>query len=99
MLLFKNLSLLAWTLPDGSSPLIPKDEGMGLMIFAFTSRELGFSHTIPPEILKRVNNKRKNEKYSDENAAIILFGKANKRPLTCTPFLRQLQYGQNKEGY
>ena len=40
-------SLLAWTLPDGSRPLIPKDEGMGLIISAFTSRELGYEYTIP----------------------------------------------------
>ena len=59
-------TLLAWTLPDGSRPLIPKDEGMGLMVSAFTCRELGFGHTIPVNVLERVNAKRMNEKYSDE---------------------------------
>ena len=51
-----SFSLLAWTLSDGSYPLIAKDEGMGLMISSFTSRELRFSHTIPSDILERVNN-------------------------------------------
>ena len=92
-------STLAWTLPDGSRPLIPKDEGMGLMISAFTSRELGFAYTIPSDILEKVNKKRKTQKYSDEQAATVLFGSAKKQPLTITPFLRQLEYGQNKEGY
>ena len=30
-------TMLAWTLPDGSRPLLPKDEGMGLMISAYTT--------------------------------------------------------------
>ena len=92
-------TLLAWTLPDGSRPLIPKDEGMGLMVSAFTCRELGFGHTIPVNVLERVNAKRMNEKYSDEKAAITLFGSAKKQLLTSTPFIRRLEYGQNKEGY
>ena len=92
-------SLLAWTLPDGSRPLIPKDEGMGLMISAFTCRELGFAYTIPPDVLVKVNSKRSREKYSDEKAATILFGTAHKPALTSTPFIRQLEYGQNKDGY
>lgn len=31
--------------PDRSCPLVPKDEGMGLIISAFTSRELGFGYS------------------------------------------------------
>ena len=92
-------SLLAWTLPDGSRPLIPKDEGLGLMISAFTCRELGFAHTIPDDILKIVNRKRAKTKYSDESAATKLFGTPTKTSLTTSPFIRQLEYGQNKEGY
>ena len=32
----------AWTAPDGTRGLIPKDEGAGVMISAFVSREYGF---------------------------------------------------------
>ena len=92
-------TLLSWTLPDGSKPLIPKDEGMGLMISAFTCRELGFAHTVPSDIMEKVNKKRMGEMYSDEKAANVLFGSAAKKPLTRSPFLRQLEYGTNKEGY
>ena len=36
-------TLLAWTMPDGAMPLIPKDEGYSLMVSAaITCRELGF---------------------------------------------------------
>ena len=92
-------TLLSWTLPDGSKPLVPKDEGDGVMLSAFTSRELGFGFTVPPNILDEVNKKRENEKYSDEDAATILFGTAKKTKLTTSPFVRELEYGANKEGY
>ena len=93
------MSKLAWTLPDGSRPLVPKDDGMGLMISAFTSRELGFGFSLDEETLKKVNQKRKSEKYSDEAAANIVFGKATKSPLTKSPFVRFLEYGLNKDRY
>ena len=53
---------LAWTLPDGSRPLVPKDEGMGLMVSAFTSRELGFGYSLSYENLMKVNEYRKGQK-------------------------------------
>ncbi len=31
-----------WCMSDGTKPLLPKDEGQGLMVSAFTSRDLGF---------------------------------------------------------
>ena len=92
-------TLLSWTLPDGSKPLIPKDEGAGLMLSAITSRELGFGFTVSESALEAVNEKRMNMKYSDEKAATVLFGKPEKQKLTTTPFVRELEYGQNKEGY
>ena len=55
----KNLlTLLAWTLPDGARPLVPKDEGYGLMLSALTCRELGFGFTVPNHVLKEVNKLR-----------------------------------------
>ena len=68
------LTLLTWTLPDGSKPLSPKDEGYGLMLSGFTSREIGFGCTIPPHILNEINKIRKNQKYSDEAAALEVYG-------------------------
>ena len=52
----KNLfTLCSWTMPDGSKALLPKDEGMGVMVSAFTSREIGFGYTAPEECMKAIN--------------------------------------------
>jgi hypothetical protein len=32
----------AWTAPDGQKPVIPKDEGLGVMISAFAAQKFGF---------------------------------------------------------
>ena len=45
----------AWTGPKGEQGIIPKDEGNGLIISAFQSRELGFGMTLTPEDLEKVN--------------------------------------------
>ena len=37
-----TFSKKAWRSPDGALPLIPKDEGAGIMISAFISREFGY---------------------------------------------------------
>jgi hypothetical protein len=36
----------SWTAPTGQKAIIPKDEGMGVMISAFVSREFGFGLTL-----------------------------------------------------
>ena len=41
----------AWTTPDGQKPVIPKDEGLGVMISAFVSREFGFGMKLSDEDL------------------------------------------------
>ena len=64
------LILLTWTLPDGSKPLSSKDEGCGLMLSGFTSREIGSGCTIPRSVLNEINNICRNQKYSDKVAAL-----------------------------
>jgi hypothetical protein len=32
----------AWTMPDGQKPIIPKDEGLGVMVSDTVSSEFGF---------------------------------------------------------
>mmetsp|Transcript_26808 Transcript_26808/g.33053 ORF Transcript_26808/g.33053 Transcript_26808/m.33053 type:complete len:391 (+) Transcript_26808:1059-2231(+) len=46
--IFKQYSFTkkAWILPDGTRPLIPKDEGMGIMLSSFTSREFGYGFVL-----------------------------------------------------
>ena len=36
----------AWVLPDGTKQLIPKDEGQGVMLSSFVSRELGYGFDV-----------------------------------------------------
>ena len=89
----------AWTAPDGTHGLIPKDEGAGIMISAFVSREYGFGIDLSPDNLARVNEKRKGTKYSDEVAAKAVYGNTDKHPLTSNPFLTEFEYGVAGQGY
>ena len=44
-----------WLLPDGTKQLIPKDEGQGVMLSPFVSRELGYGYEIPKNMLDEIN--------------------------------------------
>jgi hypothetical protein len=99
--IFKQYTLTksAWVAPDGTKVLVPKDEGQGLMISAFQSREYGFGLTMTNEDLQKVNHARRGKKYADEVAAISKRGSANKKDLTNSPFVLEFEYGTNYEGY
>jgi hypothetical protein len=88
-----------WRLPDGRYPLLPKDEGAGLMVSAFVSREFGFGLKLTNSQLTVVNNKRSSEFYIDSAAAIMRIGTDKKPKLTSSPFVKFLQYGVNNDGY
>jgi hypothetical protein len=70
----------AWTVPDGQKSMILKDEGLGVMISAFISREFGFGFYISSEDLEKVNKKREGTKYSDEDATKTIRGNSLKAP-------------------
>ena len=63
-----------WNGPNGETPLMPKDEGQGVMVSAFVSREYGFNWELSSEQLYIVNEKRKNNHCVDETAAILKRG-------------------------
>jgi hypothetical protein len=44
-------------MPDGMKPLLPKDEGQGLMVSAFTSCNLGFGLNTSLAQLDEINKK------------------------------------------
>ena len=69
----------AWVAPDGQRVLVPKDDGQGLMISAFQSREFGFGLEISEEDLKKVNETWVGQKYFDEAAANAKRGTAEKK--------------------
>ena len=89
----------AWTSPTGQKAIIPKDEGMGVMISAFASREFGFGLQLTNDQLLRVNLARRGKKYSDVLAAKEVRGKADKPALVRSPFVVEFEYGANKQGY
>jgi DNA-binding transcriptional regulator YhcF (GntR family) len=90
----------AWCAPDGQRPMTPKDEGLGVMISAFVSREFGFGYSLTLEDLAKVNEKRLGQKYSDEDAAKKIRGNSsNKIGLTESPFVVEFEYGAHNQGY
>ena len=64
-----------WVLPDGTRQLVPKDEGQGVMLSSFCSRELGYGfNSLCMAILDEVNAKRENLHYIDRVASSMKFG-------------------------
>jgi hypothetical protein len=88
-----------WVGPDGTRAILPKSDGYLMMISAFQSREMGFAWKLTHEELERVNNKRQNEEYVDQEAAIDVTGKSTKDRLSSTPFVRVFDPGQSFDGY
>lgn len=89
----------SWTAPDGTWPLVPKDNGRGVMVSAFCCRELGFAPKLSDNQFQKINKYRCKKKYSDEDAAKKINGTPNKLPLNTSPFMIELEYGSNNEGY
>jgi hypothetical protein len=78
-----------WFGPNGELPLLPKDEGEGVMISGFVSHELGFGLTISKEQFQQINRNREGAKYLDEAAALKVKGSALKQPLKSDPSIRE----------
>ena len=91
----------SWTAPDGQKALVPKDDGMGIMISAFVSREFGYGLKLSQEDILKINQLRRgNDKhYSDEEAAKLVTGKSCKPILTKSPFVLEFEYGAAQQGY
>ena len=94
-----TLSPKQWNLPDGSSAPNPKDDGHGVMLSSFVSRDFGYGHDLTTTQLEQVNDFRKGKVYLDVEAAMHVHGKKEKDELTTSPFVRWLDYGANFEGY
>jgi hypothetical protein len=77
-----------WIGPDGERNIAPKDEGLGVMISAFQSKEFGFGLPVSNEALQQVNERRKNTKYHHHKAAVeVGYKEGYKKPLTSSPFI------------
>ena len=88
----------SWT-HEGKRVLVPKDEGYGVMISAFMSRELGFGVVISQEQLDEINQTRRGKEYTDKDAAKFVHNDTAKKDLTESPFVKSFEYGQSAEGY
>ena len=62
-------------------------------------QELGFGYEVSKDLLDIVNVMQVGQKYSNEEAGCSIYGDAMKKKLTSTPFVQELEYDQNKEGY
>ncbi|KAI2513790.1 hypothetical protein MHU86_573 [Fragilaria crotonensis] len=101
--IFKQFSFVSkmWTGPKGERPLLPKDEGAGVMISSFIGREYGLIQELDLDTLNSVNEIRRGARYADEEAAMDVYGSSLKPQLSAgkSPFLTYFDYGENKEGY
>ena len=88
-----------WYGPNRETFIRPKDDGLGIMISAFQSREFGFGLDTTESDLSEVNRRRQGVKYRDIQAAIDTRKTEYKEPLTTSPFIREFEYGQNADGY
>ena len=92
-----------WNGCEGEQPIIPKDNGQGIMYSCIQSREFGFGFrklTIG-EVTKLNRERRTGKKYIDPEAAKVARGSDIKKEFTVkdNPFVRSFLYGANKEGY
>ena len=88
------MSKKSWVGPNGETNIVPKDDGLGIVISAFQSREFGFGQEVTDEQLKKVNEKREGQKYKDITAAIEVGAHKQglKPPLTKSPFVQWFEY-------
>lgn len=89
----------AWKGSNGEIGLVPKDDGAGVMISGFISRELGFGIEWTDELRDNVNETRRDQTYKDEEAALEVHSTRNKHDLVDNPLVRFFRYGLNQEGY
>jgi len=76
-----TLTSKSWVGTNGETAIVPKDDGCGIMISAFQSREFGFGLEISKEDMARVNALRKDQVYKDEAAAKAKHGDSKKKHL------------------
>ena len=89
----------SWVGPEGQTAMTPKEEGQGLMLSSFVSREYGFNYQLSKEELATVNKMREGKSYVDRESAELKRGNALKQELKESPFSRKLEYGSSKDGY
>ena len=88
-----------WVGPQGQRPLLPKTDGLSLMISAFQSRETGFGVDISQMQMEEINESHRGKTYIDIDAAMAIHGQAAKKDLKQSPFIVHFKLGAISEGY
>ncbi|KAI2498015.1 hypothetical protein MHU86_16452 [Fragilaria crotonensis] len=94
-----HLKSKQWVGPLGQRALLPKTDGLSLMISAIQSRETGFGVHISRIQLEEINEVRRGTNYVDVDAAMAIHGQCGKRDLKESPFVVSFELGANNEGY
>jgi hypothetical protein len=93
----------SWRGKNGEQPIIPKDEGYGLMVSTFQSRELEFGYKLTSEQLATVNYFWQSTRphYLETESALKVNDKTEESDLIQSPFIKYFEYGymEGKEGY
>ena len=93
------LRLCQWVGPLGQRVLLPKTDGLTLMISAFQSRETGFGVQISRIQMEEINVPRRGKNYVDLDAALAIHGQVAKKDLEESPFVVSFELGANNECY
>ena len=93
------LRLRQWVRPLGQRALLPKTDGLTLMISAFQSRETGFGVQISRIQMEEINETRRGKNYVDLDAALAIHGQVAKKDLEESPFVVSFESGANNEVY
>ena len=94
-----------WVLPGGRRAILPKTEGDGIMVSAYTSRDFGFGcqELLSQRVLDEVNATRHGKEYTGWAASVArsLYGSSQKKNLTMTdnPFVHMIEIGSGNDGY
>ena len=84
----------------GTYGLLPKYEGIGIMVSAVQCREFGFVHgELTDDELKKINDWRRNKNYLDGDSARTVNGTTLKPNLVSDPVYIYFEYGANRQGY
>jgi hypothetical protein len=88
-----------WVSPDGQRALLPKTDGLRLMLSALQARETGFGVHISRMKMEEINETRWGRNYADMDAAIAIHGQVAKKNLEESPLVVSFELGTNNEGY
>jgi hypothetical protein len=88
-----------WTGPKGGCALLPKSDGMAVMVSAIISLDTGFGLKLDSTKLAERNYARQGKKYTNETAARDVLNCTEKQDLKESPFVKYFELGANNEGY